>query len=451
MPTQATVYRILIATPAEVEEETYAATNAVLDWNSVKGRGKNIHLEPVQYPAHVETDPDDLASEFDLVIGAFWTQTGGIAESGSSILDVVRRLAFNESVPTIVGFSEKEIPPGKLDPEQYGAVEDFREECRSEGLYFTYESIEEYQSQLEQELTQTMAGLLDGPSFTTKDDTHESSEYDPEVDHERLRLSAEMHREQDVRNIQRVVDHFEEVGIDQPYRVLDTGCGYGTVTRDRFGNDDRFDVVGIDHTKSVVKTAREEYAAPNIEYRWMDVNNLGDSSLGAFDLVFSSYLFHHLENQEPVLSLLWEHVDDDGALLVRSCDDGQHLHYPPDKDMDWVVEITDEIKGSSDRGHGRRLYTHMNRLTPAPEGISLDLKNYHTGGMDTEERRQYWDVFHSNRLHYAERLANRDEATLEDQDLYETMSEKMDQLEEKFVDNSHFLDAKSVPVAVAFK
>lgn len=451
MPTQATVHHVLIATPSDIGDERSVAKDVVIDWNANSGRKKGIHLEPILFPDHVEPTPQDL-DHVDIVIGTFWSRIGDLSEDSMNAASVVRRLAFEQGKQGIVGFSRADVPAGQLDPRQVEAIQQFKTECRDRGLYFTYESTQEYQSQLRQELKQTMAGLLNEQEsgFTTKDDK-EASEYDPEVDHERLQLSAEIHREQDERNIQRVVDHFEEAGIDPPYRVLDAGCGYGTVTKDRFGNDDRFDVVGIDHIKSVVETARDEYAAPNIDYRWLDVNKLGESDLGTFDFVFSSYLFHHLENQEPVLSLLWDHVVDDGALLVRSCDDGQHLHYPPDQDMDWLVEITDEIKGSSDRRHGRRLYTHVNRLTPAPADICLDLENYHTGGMDSEERRQYWDVFHSNRLHYAEVLAERDEATPDDRELYKEMATKVDRLREKFVDNAHFLDAKSVPLVVAIK
>ncbi len=169
-------------------------------------------------------------------------------------------------------------------------------------------------------------------------------------------------------------------GLEPLYSVLDAGCGYGTVTQSRFGNDDRFEVVTIDEAEDVLEIAKDRYSAPNIEYRWLAVNNLGKANLGTFDIVFASYLFHHIANQESVLSLLWEHVRDDGVLAVRSCEDGQHMHYPPEDEMDWIVERTDEIPGRSDRTHGRRLPTHLKRLSPPPEDVWLDLKNYHTSG-----------------------------------------------------------------------
>ncbi|AGB17400.1 hypothetical protein Halru_2829 [Halovivax ruber XH-70] len=162
-------------------------------------------------------------------------------------------------------------------------------------------------------------------------------------------------------------------------------------------------------------------------------------------------MFHHVANQESILSLLWDAVDEGGCLLVRSCDDGQHLHYPPDEDMEWLVEFTDDIPGSSDRTHGRRLPTQMKRLSPEPSDVWLDLKNYHTVGLSSAERREYWSVFHSNRLHYAKTRAERDDASVEEKRLYEQMSEAMGALEQKIIGNEHVFDVKSVPVVGAMK
>lgn len=279
--------------------------------------------------------------------------------------------------------------------------------------------------------------------------TDDPSEYDPVVDHERLRLSAEIHRAQDERNIERIVSRFRDRGIAQPYRVLDAGCGYGTVTESRFGEDDRFEVLAVDSIQRVLTVAKQQYAASNIEYRRLDVNHIDEAALGTFDLVFSTYLFHHLTDQKAVLSLLWERVRSGGAMAIRSCDDGQHIHYPRDERMEWLVNETDAIPGSSDRTHGRRLPTHLQRLTPEPTDVWLDLQNYHTVGRDRAERRAYWDVFHSNRLHYAKVRARSAGATKADERLCAAMSERMDELKQKIVENTHVFDAKSVPVAVA--
>lgn len=451
MPTEATVYRILLTMADDVEEERNTARDVIIDWNSTTGRKQDIHLEPVS-AAHVDLERPDLDEEIDVVLGTFWTTVDYEVSGNTNLADVVRRLSIDGNVPAMIGFSEQNIPTSRLISEQYARLEAFRDDCRETG-YFTYATLEEYDVQLQQSLSRTMDGILSSSAdrFLDADEHDGPSEYDVDVDHERLQLSAAVHREQDERNIERVVEHFEQVGIEPPYRVLDAGCGYGTVTKSRFGDDDRFEVLAIDQSRNALEVAKDRYAASNVEYRWLDVNNLTDVDFGAFDLVFASYLFHHIANQESVLSLLWENVRDGGCLLIRSCEDGQHMHYPPDEDMDWLVEVTDEIPGSSDRTHGRRLPTHLKRLSPEPEDVWLDLENYHTVGRSSSERRDYWTVFHSNRLHYAKVRAERDNASIEEKRLYQKMAEQMDALEDKIIGNEHVFDVKSVPLVGATK
>lgn len=448
MPIESTVYQVLLVMPDDIKEEQRIATDVLLDWNSRNGRKQEIHLSPVDAP-HVDLDRSSLAKEIDVVLGTFWTMIDDATTGGTSLSEVVRSLAIDEDIPSMVGFCEQSVPPERLDPEEYGELQEFREDCRTTG-YFTYTSQEEYEKQLAEALTRTMDRLLSS-SKTFNEKSDNPSEYDPEVDHERLQLSSSIHYDQDERNIERIIDHFQETGVEPPYRVLDAGCGYGTVTQSRFGEDDRFDIVAIDDVESVLRIAQDRYTAPNIEYRWMDVNNLDGADLGEFDLVFASYLFHHITNQESVLSLLWERVREGGALMVRSCDDGQHIHYPPNEDMEWIVNLTDKIPGSSDRTHGRRLPTQLKRLEPMPTDMWLDLKNYHTVGQSKNNRHDYWKVFHSNRLHYAKVRAEDETATREDERLYDDMSGKMQELKENIVENEYVFDAKSVPVVVGMK
>lgn len=465
MPSKATIYHALIASPSDVQEERDAAKDVIMRWNAANSRQQGVYIEPVLWETHVAKDigshPQEMISEqvldaCDFAIGIFWSRIGTpTKEEDGGAVEEVKKTAFEKERPAIVSFCERDIPRDQLDVSQLKKLEEFEEECEDAGLYFKYQTVEEFENKLYQEITHTMNKFLDTDSdgeFTKKSkEDSEASEYDPEVDHERLKLSSSTHREQDLESLEEVVDYLESHDIDTPYRVLDAGCGYGTVTQDRFGFDDRFEVIAIDNVSNVLSIARDKYSAPNIQYLHLDVNDLHEEDIGDFDLVVATYLFHHLENQEPVLAKLWNRVRSPGALFVRSCDDGQHLHYPPDEGMDWLVEVTDQIKGSSDRTHGRRLYTHLRRLDPDPEEIELDLRNYHTAGKDRKEREQYWDVFHSNRLHYAEVLAERAEATEEDRRLYERMKTRYQRLEQKFIDNDAFLDSKSVPLTVAYK
>ena len=63
------------------------------------------------------------------------------------------------------------------------------------------------------------------------------SEYDIDVDHGRLQRSEAVHTEQDHAVINNVLTVLDESDLTTLYLVLDAGCGYGTVTLERFGYD----------------------------------------------------------------------------------------------------------------------------------------------------------------------------------------------------------------------
>jgi ubiquinone/menaquinone biosynthesis C-methylase UbiE len=75
-----------------------------------------------------------------------------------------------------------------------------------------------------------------------------------------------------------------------PVRTLDVGCGTGFLTRHLRG-----DVVGLDASERMLELARDQ--VPNARFVQGDALSLpfGD---GAFDRVFTSYFYCHLEEPE---------------------------------------------------------------------------------------------------------------------------------------------------------
>ena len=121
MPTESTVYPVLLAMPSEIEIERKIAKDVMLNWNAATGRQQNIHLGPVD-ANHIDVNRSDLAEEVDIVLGAFWTTVDDGATGGTNLADVVRQLAIDEDLPAMIGFSERDIPPTRLDPEKYEAI-----------------------------------------------------------------------------------------------------------------------------------------------------------------------------------------------------------------------------------------------------------------------------------------------------------------------------------------
>jgi ubiquinone/menaquinone biosynthesis C-methylase UbiE len=75
-----------------------------------------------------------------------------------------------------------------------------------------------------------------------------------------------------------------------PLRTLDVGCGTGFLTRHLRG-----DVVGLDASERMLELAREQ--APNARFVQGDALSLPFED-GAFERVFTSYFYCHLEQAE---------------------------------------------------------------------------------------------------------------------------------------------------------
>ena len=95
-------------------------------------------------------------------------------------------------------------------------------------------------------------------------------------------------------------------------RVLDVGCGTGLLA---FELSKRFDsVIAIDISEPMLAIARRKRAAPNVEYRRADANQLALEE--TFDAIVSHTTFHHLENIPETLSRLKAALVPGGRLIL---------------------------------------------------------------------------------------------------------------------------------------
>lgn len=95
MPYQATVYRILIASPSDVTSERKAIPDVIGAWNATHSEDYSVVLLPVMWETHSTPEMGDrpqailnkqLVASCDLLVGAFWTRIGthtGVSESGT--------------------------------------------------------------------------------------------------------------------------------------------------------------------------------------------------------------------------------------------------------------------------------------------------------------------------------------------------------------------------------
>ena len=83
------------------------------------------------------------------------------------------------------------------------------------------------------------------------------------------------------------IDLAKRIGLEQPRKLLDVGCGPGNSTAGsgrRFPNALR--IIGIDSSPEMIEAAKGDH--PDMEFRICDALNLPSLGEGGFDVVFSN-------------------------------------------------------------------------------------------------------------------------------------------------------------------
>ncbi len=103
----ARVFRILIASPSDVNDERDIAVSTIQAWNDLNSSERQIVLLPLRWETHSAPEYNRRPQEVinrqvvdhcDLLVGVFWTRIGsptGAAESGT--LEEIERVATREN------------------------------------------------------------------------------------------------------------------------------------------------------------------------------------------------------------------------------------------------------------------------------------------------------------------------------------------------------------------
>lgn len=115
-------------------------------------------------------------------------------------------------------------------------------------------------------------------------------------------------------------------------RVLDLGCGFGWFCRwARQAGASR--VQGIDVSEKMLARARAETSDASIGYARADLERL-ELTAEAFDLVYSSLVFHYLENLDGLLSQIHRTLVPGGSLAFSV----EHPVYTAPAMPKWMVD-----------------------------------------------------------------------------------------------------------------
>jgi len=192
MPYDATVYKVVIASPSDVKEERAIARRVIYKWDSLHSDEKKIVLLPVGWETHSHPESGDrtqsilnkqILKNADLLIGIFWTRIGtptGKAESGT-VEEIEEHIKTRK--PAMLYFSNKDIGPDKIDKDQYDKVKAFKKKYSDKSLYHEFSTDEGFEIDLYEHLVLKVneSDYFKDSSLLNKQDSIKSSDIDSEI------------------------------------------------------------------------------------------------------------------------------------------------------------------------------------------------------------------------------------------------------------------------------
>jgi hypothetical protein len=162
MAFQANVLKVMIASPSDVGTEREIVTDELYRWNNANAVSRELMLQPVKWETHssprMGAHPQTILNEgllldADIVVGIFGTRVGTpTADSISGSVEEIKRHVAAGKLAMLY-FSHVPVDPNSIDPKQWAALQAFKEECKTGGLYAEYSSYEQLRTLFGQHLT----------------------------------------------------------------------------------------------------------------------------------------------------------------------------------------------------------------------------------------------------------------------------------------------------------
>jgi S-layer protein (TIGR01567 family) len=163
MPSQVTKYKIVTSSPSDIVEELNAVSEIIEYWNINNSDDYEAMLERVSWKTHATSEIGDRPQaiinkqlelkDCDILIAIFWTRLGtptGKAESGT--IEEIEEFR-KASKPVSIYFSSIPVSPKNIDIEQYKRLSEIIEKYKNEGLVIDYNSIEQFRSKLQMDIS----------------------------------------------------------------------------------------------------------------------------------------------------------------------------------------------------------------------------------------------------------------------------------------------------------
>ena len=257
----------------------------------------------------------------------------------------------------------------------------------------------------------------------------------------RLRIQAINTREPDQNAIKYVLDHMPQ---KEQLSILDMGCAYGFVTKDRFAKIPNAKVIGVDRSEILIDYAKENSMFNGASYYILDledeevIDNLYEimqkENIEKFDIIFASLVIHHLKNPNKLLRNIRKVLADDGYIIIRGSDDGSIVTYNDDGLIQKVVDLHLSCDGISDRLNGRKIYSQL--VSSGYKNVKMINWVKEVSGMDLDERNEIFIERFSYRKNYIKTQCEKDPYNAANRKKLEEMEYLLSELENKFSEES---------------
>jgi len=186
--------------------------------------------------------------------------------------------------------------------------------------------------------------------------------------------------------------------IKPTFKIIDVGCGPGSITADLAELVPQGHVTGVDAVSSVLTQARENAASrglTNIEFQHLDANSLPFAD-NTFDVVFCHQVLQHVGSPVSVLSEMRRVAKIDGFVAAREADYSAFAWYPEPPLIDqWrTLYIAVARANGGEPNAGRYLHVWARKAGFKPEEIEATWDCWRYSG----ERAKQFSESHGGRI-----------------------------------------------------
>lgn len=183
-------------------------------------------------------------------------------------------------------------------------------------------------------------------------------------------------------------------------RLLDVGCGPGTISVDLARRLRDGHVTAIDLSSEVIELARRSLvdAPANLVFEVGDVYDLSYDD-ESFDIVLAHQVLQHLGDPVTALREMRRVVRPDGVVALRDADFAAFAWWPSDPRLDEWMSVYHEVarRNGAEPDAGRRLAMWVREAGFTSSVVSSSNWTFHT-----LEERQRWGRLWADRVRYSD-------------------------------------------------